>query len=180
DNGILQVNPVNNFNSGMKYENYQLRANINLTLTKTTEAEVRLWGNFNDYTGPITSSTDGLSTDLYIKALHASPVAFAPYYPPDSANLLTHHILFGNNLNLTGGYLDNPYADLMDGYKSFSESRMSAQFELTQKVDLIQGLKLHGIFSTNRYSYFDLTRSYKPFYYSIGGYDPKVNRYNLV
>lgn len=180
DNGILQVNPVNNFNSGMKYENYQLRANINLTLTKTTEAEVRLWGNFNDYTGPITSSTDGLSTDLYIKALHASPVAFAPYYPPDSANLLTHHILFGNNLNLTGGYLDNPYADLMDGYKSFSESRMSAQFELTQKVDLIQGLKLHGIFSTNRYSYFDLTRSYKPFYYSIGGYDPKVNQYNLV
>lgn len=180
DNGILQVNPVNNFNSGMKYENYQLRANINLTLTKTTEAEVRLWGNFNDYTGPITSSTDGLSTDLYIKALHASPVAFAPYYPPDSANLLTHHILFGNNLNLTGGYLDNPYADLMDGYKSFSESRMSAQFELTQKVDLIQGLKLHGIFSTNRYSYFDLTRSYKPFYYSIGSYDPKVNQYNLV
>ena len=180
DNGILAVNPVNNFNSGMKYENYQLRANINLTLTKTTEAEVRLWGNFNDYTGPQTSSTDGLTTDLYVKALHASPVAFAPYYPPDSANLLTHHILFGNNLNLTGGYLDNPYADLMDGYKSFSESRMSAQFELTQRVDLIPGLKFHGIFSTNRYSYFDLTRSYKPFYYSIGGYDPKANQYSLV
>ena len=180
DNGILQVNPVNNFNSGMKYENYQLRANINLTLTKSTEVEVRLWGNFNDYTGPITSSTDGLSTDLYVKALHASPVAFAPYYPPDSANLLTHHILFGNNLNLTGGYLDNPYADLMYGYKTFSESRMSAQFELTQRVDLIPGLKFHGIFSTNRYSYFDLTRSYKPFYYNIGSYDPKANDYSLV
>ena len=180
DNGILQVNPVNNFNSGMKYENYQLRANINLTLTKTTEVELRIWGNFNDYTGPITSSTDGLSTDLYIKALHANPVAFAPSYPPDSANLLTHHILFGNNLNLTGGYLDNPYADLMYGYKTFSESRMSAQFELTQKVDLIPGLKFHGIFSTNRYSYFDLTRNYSPFYYSIGSYDPKANNYTLV
>ena len=179
DNGILQVNPVNNFNSGMKYENYQLRANINLTLTKTTDVEVRLWGNFNDYTGPITSSTDGLSTDLYVKALHANPVAFAPSFPPDSANLLTHHILFGNNLNLTGGYLDNPYADLMYGYKTFSESRMSAQFELTQRVDFIPGLKFHGIFSTNRYSYFDLTRSYKPFYYSIGGYDPKANNYTL-
>ena len=179
DNGILQVNPVNNFNSGMKYENYQLRANINLTLTKTTEVELRIWGNFNDYTGPITSSTDGLSTDLYIKALHANPVAFAPSYPPDSANLLTHHILFGNNLNLTGGYLDNPYADLMYGYKTFSESRMSAQFELTQRVDLIPGLKFHGIFSTNRYSYFDLTRNYSPFYYSIGSYDPKTNNYTL-
>ncbi|GGB20897.1 SusC/RagA family TonB-linked outer membrane protein [Puia dinghuensis] len=179
DNGILQVNPVNNFNSGMKYENYQLRANINLTLTKTTEAEVRLWGNFNDYTGPITSSSDGLATDLYIKALHANPVAFAPYYPPDSANLLTHHILFGNNTNVNGNYLDNPYADLMYGYKTFSESRMSAQFELTQRIDLIPGLKFHGIFSTNRYSYFDLTRSYKPFYYSIATSDPRTNAYTL-
>ena len=179
DNGILQVNPVNNFNSGMKYENYQLRANINLTLTKSTEVEVRVWGNFNDYTGPITSSTDGLSTDLYVKALHSNPVAFAPSYLPDSANLLTHHILFGNNLNLTGALLDNPYADLMYGYKTFSESRMSSQFELTQRIDWIPGLKFHGIFSTNRYSYFDLTRNYLPFYYDIASYVPNTRTYTL-
>ena len=180
DNGILQVNPVNNFNSGMKYENYQLRTNVNLTITPTTTVEVRLWGNFNDYTGPITSSSDGFATDLYIKALHASPVAFAPYYQPDTANLLTHHILFGNNTGINGNYLDNPYADLMQGYKSFSESRMSAQFELTQKLDFItKGLSFHGIFSTNRYSYFDLTRQYKPFYYDIASFNPQTNAYTL-
>ncbi|MGF7233109.1 SusC/RagA family TonB-linked outer membrane protein [Arachidicoccus sp.] len=180
DNGILQVNPVNNFNSGMKFENYQLRANINMNVTPTTDVEVRLWGNFNDYTGPITSSTDGLATDLYIKALHANPVAFPAFYLPDSANLLTHHILFGNNPSLTGGLLDNPYADLMDGYKSYSESRMSAQFELNQKLDFITpGLKFKGIFSTNRYAYFDLSRSYKPFYYDVGSYDPQGGSYTL-
>jgi TonB-linked SusC/RagA family outer membrane protein len=180
DNGILQVSPVNNFNSGMKYENYQLRANINLNLSPTTDVEVRLWGNFNDYTGPITSSSDGLATDLYIRALHSSPVAFPAFFPPDSANLLTHHILFGNNTTLTGGYLDNPYADLMQGYKNFSESRMSAQFEVSQKFDFItKGLTFKGIFSTNRYAYFDVSRQYKPFYYSIGGYDPKSNNYTL-
>lgn len=179
DNGILQTNPVNNFNSGMKYENYQLRANVNLNIAKNTEAEVRLWGNFNEYTGPITSSNDGFSTDLYVKALHANPVAFAPYFAPDSANLLTHHILFGNNTGLNGGLLDNPYADLMYGYKTFSESRMSAQFELTQKFDFIPGLSFHGIFSTNRYSYFSVTRNYKPFYYQIADYDPHSNVYNL-
>ncbi|WP_231891193.1 SusC/RagA family TonB-linked outer membrane protein [Arachidicoccus ginsenosidimutans] len=180
DNGILQVSPINNFNSGMKYENYQLRANVNLAITSTTNVEVRLWGNFNDYTGPITSSSDGFATDLYSKALHANPVAFAPSYPPDSANLLTHHILFGNNTNITGGLLDNPYADLMDGYKSFSQSRMSAQFELTQKFDFFtKGLSFHGIFSTNRYSYFDLTRQYKPFYYNIASFDPHTNDYTL-
>jgi len=180
DNGILQVNPVNNFNSGMKYENYQLRANVNMKLTKTTEAIVRLWGNFNDYTGPYTDDQTGFATDLYDRALHTSPVAFPAYYPPDSANRLTKHILFGNSIVGTGGLQDNPYADLMFGYKSFSESRMSAQFELNQDLNfLTPGLKFHALFSTNRYSYFDATRAYKPFYYTIQDYDPASKVYSL-
>ena len=126
DNGILQVNPVNNFNSGMKFENYQLRSNINVNITKTTEVIVRLWGNFNDYTGPITSDPNN-ATDLYSKALHTSPVQFPAYYKPDSANLLTKHILFGNSTDISGNLLDNPYADLMKGYENFSQSRMSAE-----------------------------------------------------
>jgi TonB-linked SusC/RagA family outer membrane protein len=180
DNGILQVNPVNNFNSGMKFENYQLRSNVNVKLTKTTEVVVRLWGNFNDYTGPITGDQSGLATDLYDRVLHTSPAAFPAFYLPDSANLLTRHILFGNSTTNTGGLQDNPYADLMYGYKSLSESRMSAQFELNQNFNFItKGLSLHGIFSTNRYSYFDLSRSYKPFYYTIGSYDQPNKKYTL-
>lgn len=180
DNGILQNNPVNNFNSGMKYENYQLRSNVNVKVTKTTEVIVRLWGNFNDYTGPITDDQSGLATDLYDRVLHTSPVAFPAWYLPDSANLLTKHILFGNS-TATGGLQDNPYADLMRGYKSLSESRMSAQFEVNQNFGFItKGLSFHGIFSTNRYSYFDLTRAYNPFYYDIGSYDPKTGKYTLT
>lgn len=180
DNGILQVNPVNNFNSGMKFENYQLRSNVNVKLTKTTEAVVRLWGNFNDYTGPITGSSNGLATDLYSKALHTSPVLFPAYYAPDSANALSRHILFGNTVSTSGSLNANPYADLMYGYKNFAESRISAQFELNQNFSFItKGLTFRGLFSTNRYSYFDLTRSYKPFYYNIGNYDPQTNVYSL-
>lgn len=181
DNGILQVNPVNNFNTGMKFENYQLRSNVNVKITKTTEAVVRLWGNFNEYTGPITSDASGLATDLYSKALHTSPVAFPAYYLPDSANRTTKHILFGNAVNTTsGGLVSNPYADLMYGYKSFSESRMSAQFELNQGLNFVtRGLSFRSIFSTNRYSFFDVSRSYKPFYYNIQSYDPASNYYTL-
>lgn len=180
DNGILQVNPVNNFNSGMKFENYQLRSNVNVKLTKTTEAVVRLWGNFNDYTGPITSASNGLATDLYSKALHTSPVMFPAFYEPDSANRLTKHILFGNTFNTGNLLTSNPYADLMYGYKNFAESRISAQFELNQNFGfLLKGLSFRGLFSTNRYSYFDLTRSYKPFYYNIASYEPKTDVYTL-
>ena len=179
DNGILQVNPVNNFNSGMKFENYQLRSNVNVNITPTTEVVVRLWGNFNDYTGPITSDPSG-ATDLYSKALHTSPVMFPAYFLPDSANLLTKHILFGNSTSTTGSLQDNPYADLMDGYENLSQSRMSAQFELNQNFKFItKGLTFHGIFSTNRYSSFNLDRQYKPFYYDIGSYNQSTNKYTL-
>jgi TonB-linked SusC/RagA family outer membrane protein len=179
DNGILEVNPVNNFNTGMKFENYQLRSNINVKVTKSTEAIIRLWGNFNEYTGPITGDASGIATDLYAKALHASPVAFPAYYLPDSATMLDQHILFGNSIR-TGNMLMNPYADLMYGYKNFNESRMSAQFELNQGLHFVTpGLTFRGIFSTNRYSYFALRRNYLPFYYNVGSYDISTNKYTL-
>ncbi|MBW8685308.1 SusC/RagA family TonB-linked outer membrane protein [Chitinophaga rhizophila] len=180
DNGILQVNPVNNFNSAMKFENYQLRSNVNVKITKTTEAVVRLWGNFNEYTGPITGDRSGLASDMYDRALHTSPVAFPAYFPADSANLRTKHILFGNSM-VNGSLQSNPYAALMYGYKSFSESRLSAQFELNQNFNFItEGLSFRGLFSTNRYAYFDLTRSYLPFYYDVENYDQASNTYSLT
>lgn len=183
DNGMLQVNPVNNFNSGMKFENYQLRSNVNIKVSPTTEVIIRLWGNFNDYTGPITDDQSGFASDLFDRALHTSPVAFPAYFPADSANLLSQHILFGNSLSTTGSLQDNPYADLMKGYKSFSQSRMSAQFEVSQNLNFItKGLTFRGIFNTNRYSYFDLSRAYNPFFYSLasGSSVPGSQNYQLV
>lgn len=180
DNGILQVNPVNNFNSGMRFENYQLRANTSIKATSTTEVGVRLWGNFNDYTGPISNQGGGFATDLYSQVLHSNPVAFPAYYLPDSANRNTQHILFGNAINQSGSLQANPYASLMYGYKSFSESRMSAQFEVNQNLKFITpGLTFFGMFSTNRYSYFDVSRNYLPFYYDMQSFDEQTGEYNL-
>ncbi|HEX6431879.1 MAG TPA: TonB-dependent receptor [Niastella sp.] len=180
DNGILQVNPVNNFNSGMRFENYQLRANTSLKATSTTEVGVRLWGNFNEYTGPISNQGGGFATDLYSQALHSNPVAFPAFFQPDSAHRNTKHILFGNAINQTGNLQSNPYASLMYGYKTFSESRMSAQFELNQNLKFITpGLTFFGLFSTNRYSYFDVSRNYLPFYYNVQSYDEKTGDYKL-
>jgi TonB-linked SusC/RagA family outer membrane protein len=182
DNGVLKVNPVNDFNSNVKLQNYQLRSNVNIKITKSTEAVVRLSGTFDDYTGPITD--DGsFATDLYYKALHASPVLFPAFFPPDSANRYTQHVLFGNSYagGASTALYGNPYADLMKGYKNYSQSRMSAQFELNQDLSFIaDGLSFSGIFNTNRYSYFDVTRQYKPFYYSIGSYDKLSGQYSLV
>lgn len=160
DNGIIKMDKRNNFNNNISIDKYVLRANVNVNLTKTTEAVVRLYGAFDDYSGPL----DG-GTDLYKKARHANPVLFQPYYQPDKANEYTTHILFGNSN--TGGYL-NPYAEMVRGYKTQDRSNMFAQFELKQDLNFItEGLSMRGLFNVSRYSLLNVKHSYKPFFYEL-------------
>lgn len=44
---------MNGFDNNINLRSYQLRSNININLTKTTEAVVRLSGTFDDYRGPL-------------------------------------------------------------------------------------------------------------------------------
>jgi len=182
DNGILRTDIKNNNNNNVKFQNYQLRSNININVTDKTELIVRLSGTFNEYNGPRTNNAS-FSTDLYNLALHTSPVAFPAYYPADQANLTTTHILFGNSSGEGVGSTNyvNPYASLLSGHKNFSESRMLAQLELNQKLDfLTEGLNFHSVFSTNRYARFESQMYYNPFFYGHKNYDKLNNDYSLI
>ncbi len=173
DNGILNVDKNNNFNNNIDLKRYLLRSNVNINITPKTEAVVRLHGTFDDYTGPI----DG-GSDLYKKVMRADPVLFPAYYAPDAKYAHTTHTLFGN---YDKGQYINPYADMVKGYKDYAKSLMLAQFELKQDLDFItDGLHLRGLFSTNRYSYFDVSRYYNPFWYSVGNYDKPTDTYSLL
>lgn len=182
DNGTIRTDVRNNNNNNVKFQNYQLRSNININITPKTEVVVRLSGNFNDYNGPMTNG-DSYATDLYNLATHTSPVDYPAYYAPDPANAGTQHILFGNTTE-TGAANTitslNPYAVLLSGHKNYSESRMLAQFEVNQNLDfLASGLNAHAIFSTNRYARFESKMAYNPFYYNIATYDKPTNAYTL-
>lgn len=173
DNGILNVPQVNNFNNNIRLNTYLLRSNVNVNLTPTTKMVVRLSGTFDDYNGPI----DG-GTGIYNKIIQASSTAFPAYYEPDSANRFTQHILFGNSG--VGGQYINPYADLVKGYRQSSTSRMLAQLEFTQDLSaIVSGLSFRTIGSTNRYSSFEITRNYNPYYYNVGLWDASSNQYVL-
>lgn len=172
DNGILKVDGRNNFNNNIDLKNYLLRSNTNVNVTKTTEVGVRLYGSFDEYTGPI----DG-GAGLYDKVMRANPVAFPPYYPSVNGYEHVQHILFGGSVE---GYI-NPYADMVKGYKNYSRSLMLAQFELDQDLAFFtEGLSFRALGNTNRESYFDVSRSYHPFYYEATGYDKFQDSYNLV
>lgn len=172
DYGILNVDKQNNFNNNIDLKRYLLRSNVNINVTPTTEAVVRLHGTFDDYTGPI----DG-GSDLYKKVMRTDPVLFPAYFPHKEETSYINHILFGN---FDQGQYINPYADMVKGYKDYTKSMILAQFEVKQKLDFIlPGLNVRGLFSTNRYSYFDVSRYYNPFYYNTTGYDKYKDTYQL-
>lgn len=172
DKGVLKVDPRNNFNNNINLKSYLLRSNINVNVTKSTEVGVRLYGSFDDYTGPI----DG-GTEMYRKVMRSNPVMFAPYYPATEEYSYVNHILFGGS-NLDG-YI-NPYADMMRGYKDYSRSLMLAQFDIKQDLSFFtEGLSFRGLVNTNRRSFFDVTRSYNPFLYYSTDYNRIDNTYSL-
>lgn len=176
DNGILKVDPRNNFNSNIKLISYTLRSNVNVNITSSTEMAIRLSGTFDDYTGPISGGTD-----IYRDIMRTNPVHFPAYYPIDSDHIFVKHIMFGNYDDGSGQYYLNPYASLERGYKNYSRSTMSAQFEVKQDLAfLIEGLNLDVLLNTKRYAYFDVTRAYNPFWYQGTSYNKKDNTYKLV
>ncbi len=174
DNGILNVDNRNNFNSNIDLKTYLLRSNVNVNITKTTQAGVRMYGSFDEYTGPL----DG-GTTMFNKIMRSNPVMFPAYYPAGDRYQHIQHIMFGGSDQVSG--LINPYADMVKGYKDYSKSLMMAQFELKHNFSyLTEGLNFRVMANTTRNSYFSVSRSYNPFLYTIGQYDKESKDYTLV
>jgi len=171
DNGVLKVDGLNNFNSNIKLKNYAIRSNVNINLTKTTEAIIRVYGQFDDYSGPI-GGIDGGGNKItggkriFNQALWSNPVMFPAVYPA-SLSRFADHPLFGNAISPTGGLYVNPYAEMVKGYQENNSSTLQTQIEIKQDLKFItEGLSARLMSYARRYSYFDIARAYNPFYYS--------------
>lgn len=175
DNGMLRVNGGNNFNNNVKLSTYQLRSNVNVNVTKTTEVILRLGITVDDYSGPVLGASE-----IFRRATLASPVLFPAYYPKEGNNARLKHIMFGN-YDGTGNY-PNPYADLQRGYRQYNNAKIVSTFEVKQDLKMItEGLKARAMFSTDRYSHKGASRQYNPYFYHIGdSYNPGANTYTLT
>lgn len=170
DNGMFKVDKRNNFNNNINNNSYTLRSNVNIDVTKTTEFIVRLSGVFDDYSGPVNGGAD-----LYNKILHANPVLFQPYYEPDEEHVYVKHTMFGNS---DQGQYNNPYAQMVSGYKNLSRSQMQATVELHQNFGfLIPGLSGRAMFNVSREAQFSVSRAFTPFYYETTLRDPQTGEY---
>ena len=172
DNGILKVNTNNDFSNNIDLKRFLIRSNININVTKLTEAIVRVHGTFDDYTGPIHGGTE-----MYRAIMRTNPVLFPAVYAPDARHQNSRNTLYGNSGNAN---FINPYAELTRGYKESSTSMMLAQFELKQDLEFItSGLRARLLGNTTRNAYFDVVRSSVPFYYTVQSYDQRTDEYLL-
>jgi TonB-linked SusC/RagA family outer membrane protein len=171
DNGILKVDPINNFNSNIKLRNYSLRSNVTFSLTPTTEFIVRMYGQFDDYTGPMGTDKVSGGAIAFQNALSSNPVMFPAVYPKSLLPYIQHP-LFGSAPTqglgaLQGGLFVNPYAEMVRGYQTYKTSNIEPQIEIKQKLDFItKGLSASSMAYLQRYSYYSVLRGYNPFYYT--------------
>jgi TonB-linked SusC/RagA family outer membrane protein len=172
DNGVLNVDKRNSFNNNIDFKNYNLRANVDVNITKTTELSVKLTGNFDDYNGPM-----GGGEDIYKMVVRSNPVMFPAYYPIDEDFKYVKHIMFGN---VDGSYR-NPYAAMVSGYQDRSRSQMLAQVELKQNLDFItKGLTVRSMMNISRLAEHSVYRTYIPYWYRLASYDSFTGEYHLT
>lgn len=161
DTGILKESSENFFNNNINIDHLQVRSNVTIKFNPTTTGVIRAYGSFDDQTGP---KQGGAS--VFNMARNATPVQFLPYYPKDEANEFTNHILFGMGDEL--GSYTNPLAQVVSGYQESATSMMLLQMEFEHKfTGKLDGFFAKGIYNVKRNSYYNNSRSYNPFYYSL-------------
>jgi len=143
DNGIFEVDRMNNFNNNIDLKTYSLRTNVNINLTTSTELIFRISGTFKDYNGPIAGGTQ-----MFRNIMRANPVVFPAYYPVDANHRHVKHIMFGGSSSK--GYM-NPYSEMVKGYKDASNSTVVAQFELKKAITAKSGWLNYCLSSFTRF-----------------------------
>ena len=180
DNGLLKVDPINNFNNNIDLRSYSFRSNINIDLSENIEMIVRLNSTLDDYRGPLVGGND-----IYRNALRTSPVRFPAVFDLGQDNGGFPFILFGNSssgrgnngLPIIGGseapVWFNPYAELQRGYRDRKRQLNLVQLEFKQKLDFItEGLSARFLGNINSTGTFANNRAYTPYYFEVGGFDP--------
>ncbi|WP_200878619.1 SusC/RagA family TonB-linked outer membrane protein [Sphingobacterium sp. ML3W] len=153
ESGMLQNVKDFSYDNNIKINRYVLQNNINVYLTSTTKATVKVNAQLRDYHGPHTGAND-----LFGLIMQANPVDFPIRFPQDSEY---SYIKWGGR---SGGAFNNgfrnPYAEMVRGYSDNFQSTVMGNIELNQKLDFFtKGLSASGLFSFKNWSSTNTTRS---------------------
>ncbi|WP_140939322.1 TonB-dependent receptor [Sphingobacterium lumbrici] len=151
--GMLRDVKDFSYDNNLKINRYVLQNNINVHLTPTTRATVKVNAQLRDYHGP-----QMRATDIFGLIMEANPVDFPMRYPNDPEY---SYIKWGGR---SGGAYNNgfrnPYAEMVRGYSDNFQSTVTGQIELNQKLDfLTKGMSASALFSFKNWSSTNTSRS---------------------
>lgn len=173
DEGILRDHKLNNFRNNIDINRFNILSNVTIDLTPTTKIDINMNSIFENYTGPYDNTTD-----IFASVVGTNPVEFPKYYLPDEKHKYLKHILFGSNAT---GSMSNPFARMVRGYKDGSMGRITSQFSIDQKLDVVaDGLLARAKVSIKNDNRYENYRRYDPYLYNIKTYDEFTDTYELV
>ncbi|MBQ7194482.1 MAG: TonB-dependent receptor, partial [Bacteroidales bacterium] len=155
--GVFKDSPYDLFDSNFDYKRYNLRANVDLKVSKTTSISVDLSGQYVDRLHPGRSNND---TFRYM--LFTPPHLFPPVY--SDGTLATYATVADSNNR-------NPYNMLYNlGYRLNNEVKMQSKVSISQDLAVITpGLSMKGLVSFDYDGASEIVRHYNPsLYYATG------------
>jgi TonB-linked SusC/RagA family outer membrane protein len=168
EDGILERDPEQEWDSSIRLNRFNMRTNVDLNVTRTTLLRFNIGGYLQNKTNPPQSISDlfgGSSSTTSAVGAFTTP----PYIHPT-------RYASGELPRMNGR--DNPWARATQtGYQRGAQSKIESVFTVEQDVTFIRGLKARAIFSFDNYSSTSVTRSKEPeFYNPASGRDPETGQ----
>lgn len=150
EKGIMETDNTLPYNTGIGLNRYNMRANVDIDITKTTTLRMNIGGYLQQRRGQ-NSSTD----DTFAAAFTTSPFIHPARYSDGTIPMVPNRL--------------NPWAmATQKGYYSSSASQIQSLFSLEQNLRMLTpGLKAKLTFSFDSYSSGRMTRGMNPTYYQV-------------
>lgn len=150
EKGIMETDNTLPYNTGINLNRYNMRANVDIDITKTTTLRMNIGGYLQQRRGQ-DSSTD----DTFAAAFTTSPFVHPTRYSDGTIPVVPNRL--------------NPWAmATQKGYYNASSSQIQSLFSLEQNLKMLtQGLKAKLTFSFDSYSDGRMTRGMNPTYYNV-------------
>lgn len=161
--GIFKQNPMKKYKGDFGFERYNLRSNIDLKVTKTTNLSISLSGQY------VNRTTSNQTPDNIFKFMLHTPSHIFPAIYSDGTLATYQKQSDGNNRN--------PYNMLMNqGYRKMWGTMIQSNVGLNQDLGFITpGLKFNGKVSLDYDANYSTLREYWPSLYYATGRDEEGN-----
>ncbi len=162
ESGIFKSNPLENYDANIGLKRYNLRSNIDMDITKTTELSIDLAGQYKTQNNP------GNTSDQIFRHIVLFPTHLVPFIWSDGTAAVCE-------TDADGRY--NPYNLLnFSGYTKTWSASLQTKATLKQKLDFItKGLSIQGTLSFDADFSSQMKRTMSPDKYTVSGRDEDGN-----